>query len=115
MVPVNQAQGIVTKPGRDSDLIVVQASPEWSKVHLEHDPKWVAQTIAIELTNTFDIAAKPVLSHRWRYARPTEPKMTTQKGIYQVDTGLWIAGDYLAGGRVEGAYLAGFEAAERLS
>ena len=24
--------------------------------------------------------------------------MTTQKGVYQVDAGLWIAGDYLAGG-----------------
>ena len=104
-----------SKPGRDSDLIVVQASPEWSKVHLEHESNWVAQTIATELTNTFGIAAEPVLSHRWRYARPTDPKMTTQKGIYQVDAGLWIAGDYLAGGRVEGAYLAGFEAAERLS
>ena len=87
-----------SKPGRDSDLIVVQASPEWSKVHLEHESNWVAQTIATELTNTFGIAAEPVLSHRWRYARPTDPKMTTQKGVYQVDAGLWIAGDYLAGG-----------------
>ncbi len=104
-----------SKPGRDSDLIVVQASPEWSKVRLEHDPDWIAQTIATELTNTFDIEVEPVLSHRWRYARPKDPKMTTQKGIYQVDPGLWIAGDYLAGGRVEGAYLAGFEAAERLT
>ena len=104
-----------SKPGRDSDLIVVQASPEWSKVHLEHDHDWIAQTIATELTNTFDIEVGPVLTHRWRYARPKDPKMTTQKGIYQVDPGLWIAGDYLAGGRVEGAYLAGFEAAERLT
>ena len=104
-----------SKPGRDSDLIVVQASPEWSKVHLEHDPDWIAQQIARELTDTFGIQVKPVLSHRWRYARPTDPKTTTQKGIYQVDAGLWIAGDYLAGGRVEGAYLAGFEAAERLA
>ncbi len=104
-----------SKPGRDSDLIVVQASTEWSKVHLEHDPDWITQQIATELSDTFGIQVEPVLSHRWRYARPTDPKMTTQKGIYQVDAGLWIAGDYLAGGRVEGAYLAGFEAAERLA
>ena len=104
-----------SKPGRSSDLIVVQASPEWSRVHLERDPDWIAQTIVAELANTFGIEVEPVLSHRWRYARPTDPKMTTQKGIYQIDAGLWIAGDYLAGGRVEGAYLAGFEAAERLT
>jgi len=28
---------------------------------------------------------------------------------------LWVAGDYLAGGRVEGAYLSGIEAAGRLN
>ena len=104
-----------SKPGRDSDLIVVQASPEWSKAHLERNPDWIAQKIAMELTDTFGIQVEPVLSHRWRYARPTDPKMTAQKGIYQVDAGLWIAGDYLAGGRVEGAYLSGLEAAERLT
>ncbi len=104
-----------SKPGRDSDLIVVQASPKWSKVRLEHDSDWIAQTIATELTDTFDILVEPVLSHRWRYARPADPKMTTQKGIYQVDAGLWIAGDYLAGGRGEGAFLSGLEAAERLT
>ena len=104
-----------SKPGRDSDLIVVQASPEWSKAQLECDPDWIAQKIATELTDTFGILVEPVLSHRWRYARPTDPNITVQKGVYQVDAGLWIAGDYLAGGRVEGAYLSGFEAAERLT
>jgi predicted NAD/FAD-dependent oxidoreductase len=63
---------------------------------------------------TFQVITQAKLSHRWRYARPTDPKFTAQKGIYQVAPNLWVAGDYLAGGRVEGAFLSGLEAAERI-
>ena len=48
-------------------------------------------------------------------ARSKPVEMTTiGTGIYQVSPNLWVAGDYLAGGRVEGAYLSGLEAAERI-
>jgi len=67
------------------------------------------------LETTFGASVKPVIVHRWRFARPTDPTLTTQKGVFEIDDGLWVAGDYLAGGRVEGAYLSGIEAAERIN
>jgi renalase len=103
-----------SKPGRYSDFVVIHSTPEWSKVHLEEEPDSVAHEMARMLNETFKIQSRAVVSHRWRYARPTDPTLTTQKGVFQVDSGLWIAGDYLAGGRVEGSFLAGIEAAARL-
>ena len=103
-----------SKPGRNSDFIVIHSTPDWATIHLEDDAEWVADAMSTLLNDIFHVRSEPVISHRWRYARPTDPKLTAQKGIYQIDSGLWIAGDYLAGGRVEGAFLAGIEAAERL-
>jgi predicted NAD/FAD-dependent oxidoreductase len=103
-----------SKPGRQSNFIIVHATPEWSTQHLESDPAEISELIREALSETFQVTTKAKLSHRWRYARPTNPKFTAQKGIYQVSPNLWVAGDYLAGGRVEGAYLSGLEAAERI-
>ena len=103
-----------SKPGRQSNFIVVHATPEWSTQHLESDPAEISELIREALSETFQVTTQAKLSHRWRYARPTNPKFTAQKGIYQVSPNLWVAGDYLAGGRVEGAYLSGLEAAERI-
>ena len=103
-----------SKPGRNSDFVVIHSTPEWAKSHLEEEPDFVAHEMARMLSETFKIKARAFVSHRWRYARPTDPTLTTQKGVFQVDSGLWIAGDYLAGGRVEGSFLAGIEAAARI-
>lgn len=103
-----------SKPGRQSDLIVVHATPEWSKQRIERDPVKISDSICQVVSDTFQIRTQAELSHCWRYARPADPKLTAQKGIYQVSRNLWIAGDYLAGGRVEGAYLSGLEAAQRI-
>ena len=103
-----------SKPGRQSDLLVVHATPEWSQQHLERDSAEISELIRQAVSETFQVITQAKLSHRWRYARPTDPKFTAQKGIYQVAPNLWVAGDYLAGGRVEGAFLSGLEAAERI-
>ena len=103
-----------SKPGRQSNYIVVHATPEWSTQHLERDPAEISELIREAFSETFQVTTQARLSHRWRYARPINPKFTAQKGIYQVSPNLWVAGDYLAGGRVEGAYLSGLEAAERI-
>ena len=60
------------------------------------------------------ISPKPIFAHRWKFARPTDSSKATQKGVFEIEPNLWIAGDYLAGGRVEGAYLSGLEASQRL-
>lgn len=103
-----------SKTGRQSDLVVVHATSEWSQQHLESDPAEIASQICQAVSNTFQIETESVLTHRWRYARPTDPLLMAQKGIYQALPGLWVAGDYLAGGRIEGAYLSGLEAGRRI-
>jgi predicted NAD/FAD-dependent oxidoreductase len=104
-----------SKPGRESTYVVTHAKPDWSAIHIEDGPANVQNQINTALETTFGVSLKPVIAHRWRFARPTDPTLTTQKGVFEIDDGLWIAGDYLAGGRVEGAYLSGIEAAERLN
>lgn len=54
-------------------------------------------------------------AHRWRYARPG-PGAPDEDTLYwcDEDEGLALAGDWLAGGRVEGAWLSGHNAAQRL-
>ena len=104
-----------SKPGRESSYVVSHAKPDWSAIHIEDEPTRVQNQINTALRTTFGISVKSVIAHRWRFARPTDPTLTTQKGVFEIDDGLWVAGDYLAGGRVEGAYLSGIEAAERLN
>lgn len=102
------------KPGRDHALWVIHSTPEWIEPRLEEPPSVTGEALHTYAEQRLGLSGRLVHAHRWRYARPMDSKVTTQKGIYQVDTGLWIAGDYLAGGRVEGAYLAGLEAGQRL-
>ena len=103
-----------SKPRRASNYLVVHAKPDFSKNHLDASTNDILFRIKHEFEKVFNIKAKPVLSHRWRFARPKYPGKTSQKGVYKLAPNLWLAGDYLAGGRVEGAYLSGLEAAARL-
>ncbi|MBU24717.1 MAG: hypothetical protein CMD99_01630 [Gammaproteobacteria bacterium] len=105
----------ISKPGRESSYVVIHAKPVWSTNHGEDEPVSVQKQINSALETTFGVSANPVIAHRWRFARPTDPTLTTQKGVFEVNDGLWVAGDYLAGGRVEGAYLSGIEAAGLLN
>lgn len=103
-----------SRPGRTSALVVIHSTPEFARQHLEIEPEEAAALLMPHLHTDLGIEGRLVLGHRWRFARPTDATIVAQKGAYQVDTGLWIAGDYLSGGRVEGAYLAGLEVASRL-
>jgi predicted NAD/FAD-dependent oxidoreductase len=103
-----------SKPGRDNAYWVVHSTPEWLAPRLENDVTATGYELLAYVEAQCGLKGQCVHAHRWRYARPVDPKITAQKGVYQVDDGVWIAGDYLAGGRVEGAYLSGVEAAHRL-
>jgi renalase len=113
-----------SKPWRNSHPIpmqtfVVQATPEWSASHLEQS----AQDIAPILTDEFNLLLKrwnpqlptPVwqiaIAHRWRYARGSVAHENIDAWPHD---GLVLAGDWLMGGRVEGAYLSGLACAQYL-
>lgn len=103
-----------SKPGRTGAFAVIHSTPGYARDHLEETTEAVAEDLCIHIKDALGLTGRVAACHRWRYARPSDPTVMAQKGVYQLDSGLWVAGDYLAGGRVEGAYLAGLEVAERL-
>lgn len=106
-----------SKPGRSgqSDCWVLHASPEWSAAHLEAAP----DTAARELLDAFSSAIAERLppdshltAHRWRYSHGSDAD--DRQMLFDPDVGLAVCGDWLAGGRVEGAFLSGVAAAEAI-
>lgn len=106
-----------SKSGRPaSDSWVLHAGPTWSTQHLEDRP----DTIVAALTNAFFEAVRTpgrepnhAHAHRWRYALPEQP---LEVGcLWDAERNLAVAGDWCHGARVEGAFLSGLEAAERIN
>ena len=106
-----------SKPGRDftKDCWVLHANPEWSANHLEETPaaaismllESFAQAIGLSIPARFYETA-----HRWRYSMGGT--FINQKDLEDESTGLTICGDWVNGGRFEGAFLSGKTAAENI-
>lgn len=113
--PVAWAARNNSKPGRlGPESWVVQASPDWSKAHIEADSKWVTETITGALSNLLGAVLPPLLghsSHRWRFARSG---IEGSRAIFDADRRLGLCGDWLIGPRVEAAWLSGTALAERI-
>ncbi len=95
-----------SKPGRGGpETWLLHASAQWSEAHLEQD----ADSVAAELLRAFGELGGPTpqawAAHRWRYA-DTEPAF--DRGCaWQGDHALGLCGDWLNGGKVEGAWRSG--------
>ncbi len=114
-----------TKPGRQSARLrdVVDAPEQWvlhftadfSAQHLETSAEQIAELAAAELCKvlgrTVDVAA--ALCHRWLYASYNQA-LTPCGVLVDAKMQLAVAGDWVLGGRVENAWLAGASAAEKL-
>ena len=105
-----------SRPGRsDEEAWVLHAGPEWSREHLDDEPGTIRDLM---LRAALDIpVAQPcdttfTALHRWRYALARKP---LEKGaIWFEEQRLAFAGDWCHGSRVEGAFLSGAAAAERI-
>jgi len=105
------------KPGRaGAECWVLHATGDWSRAHLERD----ADTLARELLAAFAALTDVPLpestglrGHRWRYAMAAAPR--DDRVLMDAGRGLVVAGDWLAGNRVEGAWRSGTEAGARLA
>lgn len=103
------------KPGRTGpEAWVLQASPDWSRAHLEAPAEAVARDLLAHLAAAHDAALPPTLSlqaHRWRYAR------TTASGgppLWSREARIGACGDWLGGARVEAAWRSGHDLAARI-
>ncbi|WP_062062355.1 NAD(P)/FAD-dependent oxidoreductase [Cellvibrio sp. OA-2007] len=110
-----------SKPERTvGEHYVLHATAEWSRAHVEASTEWVQAAMVEEFKRLLTLwlpgeilpAIQPRHVHRWRFARATkhEPAIVAA----WPEQGLALAGDWLAGGRVEGAYCSGRAAANAL-
>ena len=95
-----------SKPGRGGpETWLLHASAEWSEARMELD----ANAAAAELLHAFRALGGPApvasTAHRWRYA-DTEPALDQGCAWHDGD-GLGLCGDWLNGGKVEGAWRSG--------
>lgn len=95
---------------------VVHATPRWSEVHLEEAPALVEEALLSAWVKLVGPLRQPpafISAHRWRYAQSLKP---LNAGFLQDQgTQLWVAGDWCAGNRVEGAWLSGQQVAQSLT
>lgn len=96
-----------SKPGREEaggQWWVIHANSQWSAEHAQREPNEVSAALLKSFQERFGVMAQPTetLTHRWLYARPESPR--SEGCISLVDQQLGLCGDWLAGGRVEGAF-----------
>jgi predicted NAD/FAD-dependent oxidoreductase len=110
-----------SKPGRAlpvgvAETWVLHAAPAWSAAHLECAPDVVARRLLAELAREARVPVHaPVVhlaAHRWRHATPA-PALA-EPALWDAHARLGACGDWCGGPRVEGAYLSGLAAAERV-
>lgn len=95
-----------SKPERSGpETWVLHASAEWSEAHMESH----GDVVAAELLHAFRTLGGPdplaYTAHRWRYA-DTSPALDEGCAWHGGD-GLRLCGDWLNGGKVQGAWLSG--------
>jgi predicted NAD/FAD-dependent oxidoreductase len=103
-----------SKPGRDPsvDCWVLQATPDWSTTHLElARPDVTAMLLAQFAKIISDPEPSPIHldAHLWRFS--ATPQNLDRASLFDPTTGIAVCGDWLAGGRVEGAFRSGVAAA----
>lgn len=96
------------RPAIAGSAWVIHANAEWSAEHLDDDPA----TVRTELLSAFaDAIGQPIgpvehcRVHLWRYSIPKNA--LSCEYLWDAAAGLGACGDWLCGGRVEGAFLSG--------
>ncbi len=102
-----------SKPGRHApDTWLLHAGAAWSEARLEQAPEAVAEAL-LEAFAAFGARTPDSWSaHRWRYA-DTEPAID-RGHVLDAPLGIGLCGDWLNGGKVEGAWLSGRALAEAI-
>lgn len=105
-----------SKPGRKGNDWVLHATAEWSQAQLEAS----SENQADRLAEAFgDLIGEPLpamsdcTAHRWRYSQAADP--LARGMIEDGDRRLAIAGDWLSGSRIEGAWTSGRKTGEWLA
>ena len=100
------------KPARTGpEAWVLQASADWSRVHIEDAPDTVQRALLAAFADHIGAGSPAVIAtsvHRWRYAKADA---LNHGAIWNADIRLGACGDWLLGSRIEAAWLSGRELA----
>lgn len=105
-----------SKPGRPQGTAtawVAQANPDFSARYLDDEPTTLTARMLPMLCDRLHLSAGDVVhasSHRWRYARVTEPLGQA----YLHRSRLYAGGDWCLGPRVEAAWISGDAVAQHI-
>nr|WP_176057807.1 FAD-dependent oxidoreductase [Paraburkholderia sp. BCC1876] len=97
-----------SKPGRGGpETWLLHARAEWSEAHLDTPPEQVAAAMLAAFEQCG--GRKPVAwtAHRWSHADVAPDGDPAPGYVWREMDGLGLCGDWLNGGRVEGAWLSG--------
>lgn len=105
-----------SKPGRDGNAWLLHAGADWSRDHLEESFDDLAARLAAafgEVVGEALPASRVCAAHRWRYSQAVEA--FDDGALVDTERRLAIAGDWLAGSRIEGAWTSGRKAGQALA
>jgi predicted NAD/FAD-dependent oxidoreductase len=105
-----------SKPGRSGECWVAHAHGDWSRENLEQDHEVLEQALIDALGRHLELPdpnPTTVQIHRWRYSQAISPR--DDGVLVQEEQRLAVAGDWLSGSRVEGAWTSGRKAADWLA
>jgi predicted NAD/FAD-dependent oxidoreductase len=104
------------KPGRSSgEAWILHAVPEWSAAHIDDPPERVIAALSAEFEQALGGKVPPpahAAAHGWCYAVPSEPLQVG--ALWDSESRLAMCGDWCQGARIEGAFLSGLAAADRV-
>jgi len=87
----------------------VQAAPDWSEAQLERDAGSIGEVLLAawqDLVGASLPTPTYAKAHRWRYARVVRPA-DADAPRQTADGMITIAGDWMAGARIEDAFMSG--------
>lgn len=103
-----------TKPGRGkAPMWTIHASPRWTQEHLLAQPEDVIPMLVQAFQSCTGLTVVDATAHRWLYSLP---KTKSDIGcLWDPALGLGACGDWLLGGKVQGAWLSGRACADRIT
>ena len=108
-----------SKPGRGAaETWLLHANAAWSEAHLEDDAEHVRTTLQQAFADSAAPAgglpeAQAWAAHRWRYADAATT--LDHRCLWHARSRIGLCGDWLNGGKVEGAWLSGRQLGERVA
>jgi predicted NAD/FAD-dependent oxidoreductase len=101
----------------DRTILMLHGSPDFSTVNASAPEEEITAALlrrASEMTSRDWVSPSEVFLQRWRYALPAPGETPRGPAVYSAPAPLVVAGDWCAGGRIEGAWLAGRDASDQL-